>query len=155
MTIPYSFDEFIECLERARCFYDHEHGGPSDEYMPLELLRIALDAAELLDAGWKCFSCDQDAFAMGEDYYVRDDLWKTYGVEGILCIGCLETRMGRKLTPEDFYGGGPNRRQLTEQEIEGIREWRARMGYTPSERLLDRCGGDYPGMDGYVKDAVE
>jgi hypothetical protein len=147
----YPFDEFIECLKRARDLHDEERGGPQDEYMTLELLAMAVDAAGMLDAGWKCFGCGQDAFAMGEDFYVHDDLWRTYGVEGVLCIGCLETRMDRKLTPEDFYDGG-HKRKLTKRETKEVREWRARMGYTPSERLLDRCGGDYPGMDGYIKE---
>ena len=66
-------------------------------------------------ADWECFSCGVDTFDLGEDFYVRHELWLAYGVEGVLCIGCLEIRLGRRLTPDDFYrnpetgriGGGP------------------------------------------------
>ena len=33
----------------------------------------------------------------------RDEIWAEAGdVEGVLCVGCLEERLGRVLTPEDF-----------------------------------------------------
>src|ERR1019366_2224390 len=38
-----------------------------------------------------------------EDYMTRDEIWAEAGdVEGGLCVGCLEERLGRVLTPEDF-----------------------------------------------------
>lgn len=38
-----------------------------------------------------------------EHYMVHDHIWKEFGVgDGFLCIGCLEDRLGRKLTPLDF-----------------------------------------------------
>ena len=38
-----------------------------------------------------------------EYYMVRDDIWEAFGVgNGFLCVGCLEERLGRKLTPQDF-----------------------------------------------------
>jgi|SRR5262245_42339514 len=40
-----------------------------------------------------------------EVYMVRDSVWKAAGMEpmgGCLCIGCLEKRLGRTLTPKDF-----------------------------------------------------
>jgi hypothetical protein len=38
-----------------------------------------------------------------EYYMVRDSIWKRAGdVKGYLCIGCLEKRLGRRLTPRDF-----------------------------------------------------
>jgi hypothetical protein len=40
-----------------------------------------------------------------EVFIVRDSVWKKAGVEpwgGCLCIGCLERRIGRRLTPKDF-----------------------------------------------------
>jgi hypothetical protein len=43
-----------------------------------------------------------------EVYTVRDAVWKQAGMEpwaGCLCIGCLEKRLGRQLTPEDFPRG--------------------------------------------------
>jgi hypothetical protein len=40
-----------------------------------------------------------------EVYSVHDALWKAAGMEpwgGCLCIDCLEKRLGRELTPQDF-----------------------------------------------------
>jgi hypothetical protein len=40
-----------------------------------------------------------------EVYTVRDSVWKAAGMEpmgGCLCIGCLEKRLGRRLTSKDF-----------------------------------------------------
>jgi hypothetical protein len=40
-----------------------------------------------------------------EVYTVRDVVWKKAGMAefgGCLCIGCLETRLGRQLKPKDF-----------------------------------------------------
>jgi hypothetical protein len=39
-----------------------------------------------------------------EWYKVHDAVWAAAGMpeNGFLCIGCLERRLGRELTPEDF-----------------------------------------------------
>jgi hypothetical protein len=40
-----------------------------------------------------------------EVYMVRDPVWKAAGLEpmdGCICIGCLEKRLGRRLNPKDF-----------------------------------------------------
>jgi ribosomal protein L34E len=40
-----------------------------------------------------------------EVYIVRDAVWKAAGMEpygGCLCINCLESRLGRRLTAKDF-----------------------------------------------------
>jgi len=45
-----------------------------------------------------------------EVYSVRDKIWKKAGMEpwgGCLCIGCLEKRLGRKLTHKDFDPSSP------------------------------------------------
>jgi hypothetical protein len=45
-----------------------------------------------------------------EVYTVRDSVWKKAGMEemgGCLCIGCLETRIGRRLKPKDFLRDDP------------------------------------------------
>lgn len=41
---------------------------------------------------------------MGEYYMLKDSVWKQVhdSERGMLCIGCLETRLGRKLIPLDF-----------------------------------------------------
>jgi hypothetical protein len=42
--------------------------------------------------------------APDEWYAVRDEVWLAAGVDshGILCIGCLESRLGRALSAPDF-----------------------------------------------------
>jgi hypothetical protein len=40
-----------------------------------------------------------------EVYMVHDHVWKAAGMEpygGCLCVGCLEKRIGRRLTPANF-----------------------------------------------------
>lgn len=41
---------------------------------------------------------------MCEYYFIRTELWLTVvpSVKGMLCVGCLETRLGRTLTAADF-----------------------------------------------------
>jgi hypothetical protein len=54
-----------------------------------------------------CNDCGVDTASFpdgkSEYYMVHDGLWSQAGMEdGDLCIGCLETRLGRKLAPTDF-----------------------------------------------------
>ena len=56
---------------------------------------------------WHCLDCDR--FLLGQDgeyYMVRNSIWYsvTHGqeCEGMLCIGCLEVRLGRELEATDF-----------------------------------------------------
>jgi hypothetical protein len=45
-----------------------------------------------------------------ELYMVKDKIWQAAGMEdfgGCLCIGCLETRIGRRLLPKDFSRNHP------------------------------------------------
>jgi hypothetical protein len=38
-----------------------------------------------------------------EHYMVHDKLWRAAGMrDGFLCVGCIEKRIGRRLTPRDF-----------------------------------------------------
>jgi len=53
---------------------------------------------------WLCADCGKDTFIESKDYYmVTTELWEKYGVgEKMLCIGCMEDRLGHKLTKEDI-----------------------------------------------------
>ena len=53
---------------------------------------------------WICLDCKVDTGKIGEHYFVNLDLWMkaVNSKTGMLCIGCLEKRIGRKLTPMDF-----------------------------------------------------
>jgi hypothetical protein len=55
--------------------------------------------------GFECHDCGQNTHEIGEYYMVQFALWKQVAPDcqdGILCIGCLEARLGRTLTPADF-----------------------------------------------------
>jgi hypothetical protein len=59
----------------------------------------------------RCRDCDLDTVWAGmpngpwEYYMVHDHVWAQTGLgpyDGMLCVGCIEFRLGRRLTPEDF-----------------------------------------------------
>jgi hypothetical protein len=123
----FTFDEFVDELA---VYADPEH-----RYSREELLRLAADAVETIGA-WSCFTCQRDTFAIGEDYYVVDELWYSYGVEGMLCIGCLEARLGRQLIAADFKPGFAA--SVVSGEL-ARSDYSRQTGFKPSERLVDRC----------------
>lgn len=48
-----------------------------------------------------------------EWYHLHNEVWGSTGLSvgsGFLCIGCLEERLGRRLTPADFDGYDPDPR---------------------------------------------
>jgi hypothetical protein len=50
-----------------------------------------------------CTDCGADTEELREYYMVHDRIWREAGMRrGYLCIGCLERRLGRELTPGDF-----------------------------------------------------
>ena len=53
-----------------------------------------------------CFDCGENTHYLNEYYMVTNTLWAEYFPErcGMLCIGCLESRMGRNLVAKDFPG---------------------------------------------------
>ena len=55
---------------------------------------------------WRYFRCvDCKADCEHEYYMVHNEVWKASGLgpsDGMLCIGCLEVRLGRRLVPGDF-----------------------------------------------------
>ena len=98
-----------------------------------EQLDEGLSLKGLTPENWLCIDCGlntapgfksrvelEAAFAAGDDgvsmhinaqsevYTVRNRIWSEAGMEpygGCLCIGCLEKRLGRRLTPKDFQRG--------------------------------------------------
>lgn len=63
------------------------------------------EAAKQIAAGIKEWSIPQHYDNRSETYMVHDHVWKAAGMEpwgGVLCIGCLEKRIGRRLIPDDF-----------------------------------------------------
>lgn len=76
-----------------------------------------------------CVDCGIDTNGENEYYSVYDHIWDKYVTgshnKSMLCIGCLEARMGRKLTKSDF----------TDYPINSI--------FPQSERLKDRLNGRF------------
>jgi hypothetical protein len=72
-----------------------------------------------------CVECGVHTINAREYYMVRDDVWPLEPRGGMLCVGCLEERIGRRLVPTDFtdaainYVGGDSPRL------------RARLGHAP------------------------
>lgn len=58
------------------------------------------DAREL----FSCLGCGVDTAKIGELYAVHDAVWLSAmpSKEGMLCVRCLEQRLGRKLCADDF-----------------------------------------------------
>jgi hypothetical protein len=53
-----------------------------------------------------CIDCGIDT--TDEYYMVKDDVWPIGKHDGMLCIGCLERRINRQLTPTDFTDASIN-----------------------------------------------
>jgi hypothetical protein len=49
---------------------------------------------------WFCHDCGADCSALRETYMVHDAVWPIG--DGVLCVGCIEARLGRRLVREDF-----------------------------------------------------
>ncbi|MDQ4032742.1 MAG: hypothetical protein M3332_10930 [Actinomycetota bacterium] len=71
-----------------------------------------------------CDDCGISTFY--EFYVVHDGLWDEYGSKWMLCVGCLESRMGRQLVTGDFTASNFNPRQLNNSK------------YPKSQRLVNR-----------------
>ena len=69
---------------------------------------------DLLDAyKYDCLDCGDNTFFKNEYYMIHDEIWDSVAGEGMLCVQCLENRLGRILAPDDFvlypinYGAFP------------------------------------------------
>jgi hypothetical protein len=85
----------------------------------------------------RCFDCRVETLPVDERraefYMVTMDLWATHGAEDqYLCIGCLETRVGRTLTSTDFIACPVNNLETADVERCAY-SWRTR-------RLIERLG---------------
>jgi hypothetical protein len=71
-----------------------------------------------------CLDCKVDTGLIGEHYFIHTDTWfeAHASKKGMLCVGCLEKRLNRRLSSKDFPAVYINSLQF------GIK----------SERLLDR-----------------
>ena len=78
---------------------------------------------------FQCKDCAIDTGKAHEHYFVNDALWNAAGMGkvGMLCIGCLELRIGRELTPNDFTACYLNRASTEPKSL----RLADRMGLTP------------------------
>ena len=68
------------------------------------------EAARQIRRGKRNWSVPFEYSSRCEVYIVHKHIWNAAGMEeygGCLCIGCLEKRIGRELTPEDFDADHP------------------------------------------------
>ena len=51
-----------------------------------------------------CVDCGVDTGRIGEYYFIHTPLWLSVidSIAGMLCVGCLENRLGRQLRRNDF-----------------------------------------------------
>jgi hypothetical protein len=57
----------------------------------------------LVDHHFDCIDCNLNTLLIGEYYMVQKYIWESSKADkAMLCITCLENRIGRILTPEDF-----------------------------------------------------
>lgn len=66
-----------------------------------------------------CIDCHVDTGAIYEHYYINLETWLSVvgSKTGMLCIGCLEKRLGRKLNKVDFTDCTLNNPKFTKQSI--------------------------------------
>jgi hypothetical protein len=64
--------------------------------------RAMREALFMAHARGRCLDCGIDTYEAGEYYVVRDEIWPLPVDGGMLCVGCLEKRLGRRLQRADF-----------------------------------------------------
>lgn len=60
---------------------------------------------------WLCLDCKIDTGKAGEHYMLVDKTWALVhnSNKGMICVGCVEKRLGRKLNSSDFNDSHVNR----------------------------------------------
>jgi hypothetical protein len=60
-----------------------------------------------------CACCGVSTAKLGEHFYLKNEVWfKVHPTErGFLCIGCIESKLGRKLVRNDFTDASINKPQ--------------------------------------------
>ena len=65
-----------------------------------------------------CLDCGTDTGKAGEHYMLEDEVWSSCAPKtGMLCIGCLEERLGRELKGSDFNNSYLNRPRTAPQSL--------------------------------------
>lgn len=62
-----------------------------------------MDQSYFKKSNFSCVDCQVSTRKLGHYYMVSNWLWRQAGAgRGMLCLSCLEQRIGRPLTTEDF-----------------------------------------------------
>ena len=102
----------------------------------------------------RCADCDVGTLTLGEWYMVKDDIWRQawgrlkpwHKLPGqqILCIACLEWRLGRALLRCDFTDAlvnDPTKPNISERLRDRLTaDWRPPMQLAPCLRARCRSG---------------
>lgn len=104
----YPLSEFIRILEES--VEDSINSGNIDsKNLTLKEILTLVDKSIDTFVSFLCMDCGEDT--MDEYYMVHKEIWEvsTHKEErqGILCIGCLEKRLGRSLNKNDFPSDVP------------------------------------------------
>ena len=93
---------------------------------------MCLQCVDDMDRVFHCVDCDMWTSSVtrqgegGEYYMVQHELWAQYGAgDRMLCIGCLELRMGRLLERRDFTDAVVNKIECQPKSLRLMR----RLGY--------------------------
>lgn len=93
----------------------HRHRDTRAEQAAARLLRLSQEAAAIwaFEAWDACMDCAAPTTALGEYFMVHTAVWEQavapHQRAGMLCVACLELRLGRWLTPADFTSAPINR----------------------------------------------
>lgn len=129
-------DEIISALEGSIESFSDELSSAEDDPDYEEAIVDSIEKTQALltklnnisyDYRFRCVDCSVNTGYIEEYYTVHDKVWKKTGLgsdDGMLCIGCLEKGIGRKLTPKDF-----NRKAMINHKE-----------YAASDRKKDRLG---------------
>lgn len=98
-------------------------------------------------AGAYCDGCGENTHVLGEYYMVTWTVWslvtRPENEDGMLCIGCCETLLGRELEPSDFADCPLNRGNMSPWD--GSSRLRQRLGnnpalWSPGSTVNPECG---------------
>jgi hypothetical protein len=91
------------------------------------VIKVNLSSKDLdMNTDFVCHDCGVDTLGLGEYYMVHSWIWEVYGTgDGMLCVGCLEARLGNELVGSDFLDCELNTNHVV---------------YPKSPRLLERIG---------------
>lgn len=91
-----------------------------------------------------CAECRVNTLEINEYYMVQFDIWKTvvpaHIQREVLCIGCLESLLGRELTTEDFIEAPINYRGPRSERLQNrLGDWFTAPLYDPETETLPQA----------------